>query len=78
MRSKNCNQLVRLSLGLIKPSKKSGVSRSSVYHLFGSRAGLIARVEAQAALADISDGVKLFYAIALKLETRDQLQSQVP
>lgn len=49
-----------------------------MYHLFGSRAGLIARVEAQAALADISDGVKLFYAIALKLETRDQLQSQVP
>lgn len=57
--------------------KKAGVSRSSVYHLFGSRAGLIARVEARVALTDISDGVKLFHAIALKLETRDQLQAVV-
>jgi AcrR family transcriptional regulator len=57
--------------------KKSGVSRSSVYHLFGSRAGLIARTEAQVALVDISDGVKLFYEIALKIESRDQLRAVV-
>lgn len=53
--------------------EKSKVSRSSIYHLFGSRAGVIAHAEATAIVEDVSDGAYLLRNLAEKVETKDQL-----
>lgn len=52
---------------------KSKVSRSSIYHLFGNRAGLIAHAEAEAITDDVSDGAYLLRNLAEKVESREQL-----
>ena len=51
----------------------SGVSRSSIYHLFGNRAGVIAHAEARAITMDVSDGAHLLRNLADRVESRDQL-----
>ena len=51
----------------------SQVSRSSLYHLFGSRAGVIAHAEAQAIVEDVSDGAYLLRKLAEKVESPEQL-----
>ena len=53
--------------------EKSKVSRSSIYHLFGSRAGVIAHAEASAIVDDVSDGAYLLRNLAEKVESQDQL-----
>jgi AcrR family transcriptional regulator len=51
----------------------SQVSRSSIYHLFGNRAGLIAHAEAEAVRLDVTDGAYLLRNLAEKVESREQL-----
>ena len=51
----------------------SKVSRSSIYHLFGNRAGVIAHAEAQAIFEDVSDGAYLLRNLAEKVESPGQL-----
>jgi AcrR family transcriptional regulator len=53
--------------------KSSRASRSSIYHLFGNRAGLIAHAEAEAVRLDVSDGANLLRSLADKVENREQL-----
>lgn len=51
----------------------SKVSRSSIYHLFGNRAGVIAHAEAQAIVEDVSDGAYLLRNLAERVESPEQL-----
>lgn len=51
----------------------SKASRSSIYHLFGSRAGVIAHAEAQAIVEDVSDGAYVLRNLAEKVESPEQL-----
>lgn len=51
----------------------SKVSRSSIYHLFGNRAGVISHAEARAVVEDVSDGAHLLRNLAEKVENSDQL-----
>ncbi len=53
---------------------KSKVSRSSIYHLFGNRAGVIAHAEASAIVEDVSDGAYLLRNLAEKVESPEQLR----
>lgn len=53
--------------------KLSQASRSSIYHLFGNRAGLIAHAEAEAVRLDVSDGANLLRSLADRVENREQL-----
>jgi len=62
-----------VNFSLDRVIEKSKVSRSSIYHLFGSRAGVIAHAEASAIVDDVSDGAYLLRNLAEKVESQDQL-----
>ena len=62
-----------VNFSLDRVIEKSRVSRSSIYHLFGNRAGVIAHAEASAIVDDVSDGAYLLRNLADKVESPDQL-----
>jgi AcrR family transcriptional regulator len=68
----NRHGAVNFSLDRVISASK--VSRSSIYHLFGNRAGLIAHAEAQAIVEDVSDGAYLLRNLAEKVESPEQLR----
>jgi AcrR family transcriptional regulator len=59
---------VNFSLDRVIASSK--VSRSSIYHLFGNRAGVIAQAEARAITLDVSDGAHLLRNLVDRVEMR--------
>jgi len=62
-----------VNFSLDRVIEKSKVSRSSVYHFFGNRAGVIAHAEASAIVDDVSDGAYLLRNLAEKVESPAQL-----
>jgi AcrR family transcriptional regulator len=62
-----------VNFNLDRVISSSQVSRSSIYHLFGSRAGLIAHAEAEAVRLDVTDGAHLLRNLAEQVESREQL-----
>lgn len=66
---------VNFSLDRVIASSK--VSRSSIYHLFGNRAGVIAQAEARAITLDVSDGAHLLRSLVDRVESSDQLASLI-
>jgi len=66
---------IQFSLDRVIAESKS--SRSSVYHLFGSRAGVIAHAEAHAVSLDVTDGAFLLRNLAEKVESSDQLVQMI-
>lgn len=66
---------VNFSLDRVIAASKA--SRSSIYHLFGNRAGLIAHAEARAITLDVSDGAILLRNLAEKVESSDQLAALI-
>lgn len=62
-----------VNFSLDRVIEESKVSRSSIYHLFGSRSGVIAHAEARAVALDVSDGAHLLRNLAEKVESREQL-----
>lgn len=66
---------VNFSLDRVIASSK--VSRSSIYHLFGNRAGVIAQAEARAITLDVSDGAHLLRNLVDRVESKEQLASLI-
>lgn len=66
-----------VNFSLDRVIEESQVSRSSIYHLFGSRAGVIAHAEARAVAQDVSDGAHLLRNLAEKVESREQLATMI-
>ena len=64
------NGLVNFNLDRV--IEKSGVSRSSVYHHFGGREGVIAAVETQALLSELYDGFKEMDQILAGITTGEE------
>lgn len=74
---KELDEVGAVQFNILRVIENAGVSRSSVYHHFGDRNGVIAAVEVQRLIDEmkaLNEGIRAFVAIA---ETREQVLAAV-